>query len=485
MTRKGVFSLFQIGRFVLSYGMSSGPCGMLYYEPMTPPTESPACVRLPEGGLCATAALAWPILLGSASMAVLAFVERLLLGRYSESALAASLPGSMLASTFTVVLGSTIGYAGAFVAQFHGAGNGEKAASALFQGLWMTLLATPVFLCLIPLGGRIVRAVGHAPQVQADELTFFVSYVFVGLVSTLAAVLGGFFSGQGRTQLVGVATAVGCLAGLALNPLLIFTCDLGIAGAGIASVAGFAVTSAILGVCAARDPLVRAVAGTKAAAFRPRLAGRILRFGLPLGLAQLVANGTFALFVSVFGRLGATTLALGNACFAVHTLIYYVVCAVAEAAQIQAGRFYGRHDLCSVRHSQRSAALLAIGTVSVFFAAVLPFSRAVLAAFGFMATPDTMALGFAFLALMALRDLLEALQCVYTSGLRGVGDTRFVLLARLGASGFFWTPIFLLAARFAQPVVLWATMPAAFALHAIVLFLRWRSRRWTAVELEA
>lgn len=451
---------------------------MIYYIPMSEQGTSPN-----DGGIRATAALAWPILFGSAAMAVLEFAERIFLGRYSESALAAALPGSMMASTFTVVLTSAIGYSGTFVAQFYGAGRRGNAASALFQGLWLALFSTPLFLALIPLGQFIVTLAGHAPAVQKDEFTFFVSYVFVGIALTFSTVLGGYFSGRGRTRLVGFATAVGCGCALVLNPLLIFTFDLGIAGAGIASVASFTVSALILGAYAARDPLVRSIRSTKFTAFRPQLALRILKFGLPIGLSLLIGNGTFALFMSVFGRFGARTLALGNACFAIHGLIFNVICAIAAAALINAAQFAGRRDLVTLRRSMRAAIGLAIGSTLVFFSLLLPFTGSILSAFGFSRDETTFAIGFPFLVLMAVRDVLEAIQRVLTGGLRGTGDTRFVMLAQIAASGLFWIPLFLLTAQTKAPLLVWATMPFTFAIHAFVLFFRFRSKSWKAIRL--
>lgn len=451
---------------------------MIYYIVMSEHDTTPN-----DGGIRATVALAWPILFGSTAMAILEFAERIFLGRYSESALAAALPGSMMASTFTVVLTSAIGYSGTFVAQFYGAGRSENAASALFQGLWLALFSTPLFLALIPLGQLIVTLAGHAPAVQKDEFTFFVSYVFVGIALTFSTVLGGYFSGQGRTRLVGFATAAGCGCALALNPLLIFTFDLGIAGAGIASVASFTVTALILGAYAARDPLVRKIRNTKFTAFRPQLALRILKFGFPIGLSLLVGNGTFALFMSVFGRFGARTLALGNACFAIHGLIFNVICAIATAALINAAQFAGRHDFNTLRRSVRATCGLSVCSTLVFFSLLLPLTGPVLSAFGFPTEETTFGIGFQFLVLMTVRDVLEAIQCILTGGLRGTGDTRFVLLARIAASGLVWVPLFLLTVRTESPLLVWATMPFSIAIHALVLFFRFRSKSWNAIHL--
>ena len=88
-----------------------------------------------------------------------------------------------------------------------------------------------------------------------------------------------------------------------------------------------------------------------------------------------------------------------------------------------------------------------------------------------------------FLVLMLFRDLLEAMQLVYTNALRAVGDTTFVLLARTITSVLVWTPAFLLAARASSPVWTWLTMPLAFAIHTAILSIRWHRGNWETIEI--
>ena len=127
--------------------------------------------------------------------------------------------------------------------------------------------------------------------------------------------------------------------------------------------------------------------------------------------------------------------------------------------------------------------LLIGSSTLVFFSLLLLFTRPILSAFGFSRDETAFAIGFPFLVLMAVRDVLEAIQRVLTGGLRGIGDTRFVLLAQIAASGLVWPPLFLLTVRTESPLLVWVTMPFTFAIHALVLFFRFRSKSWNAIRL--
>lgn len=423
--------------------------------------------------------------MGSLAFAASELADRIFLGRHSESALAASLPGSMMASTFTVLLIAMIGYSGTFVAQFHGAGEKSKSVAALAQGLWLALFALPLFIAFIPIGNLLIGFNGHAPPVQADERTYFVSYVFVGFFSLISTVLGGYFSGLGRTRLVGVATAIGCAVNIGLDSILISGLDLGIAGSGIASTASFVTSAAILAAVALRDPVLRDHARSQMLGFHPALALRILKFGFPFGLSSLLANGTFALFTNVLGHFSSTVLAACNASFAIHTVIFYVLAALSGATRIKIGQLRGANDFNSIHRCLLVSLSLACTITLVIFLVILIRPPLILGLFASDPAPSAsfLSIGTKFLVLMLFRDLLEAMQLVYTNALRAVGDTTFVLLARTITSVLVWTPAFLLAARASSPVWTWLTMPLAFAIHTAILSIRWHRGNWETIEI--
>lgn len=318
--------------------------------------------------------LAAPIALASLATAFAQFVERGFLARYSDAAVAAALPGDVLAGTFSVLITATVSYSATFVAQFHGAGRTERAVASFAQGLWLTLLSLPFFVAAVPIGCVYLDHAGHAAELLVAEKAFFSIAMPGGFLTAVSAVLSGLFLGQGRTRLVACANGVGCLVNVALLPWLVFG-GLGLGALGAAGAAGARVAAA-LAVClvllpaVCRDEIVRA----NLPQFRwdARLLLWLVSKGLPEGVKSFVGAIAFLAFVTVAGRLDAAALAVGSVCFAVNNLYGVAERAIAQAVSILVGRARGAGDEAALRSAVRSGILLVGVSAALFFAVVIP-----------------------------------------------------------------------------------------------------------------
>ena len=410
--------------------------------------------------------LAAPIALASLATAFAQFVERGFLARYSDAAVAAALPGDVLAGTFSVLITATVSYSATFVAQFHGAGRTERAVASFAQGLWLTLLSLPFFVAAVPIGCVYLDHAGHAAELLVAEKAFFSIAMPGGFLTAVSAVLSGLFLGQGRTRLVACANGFGCLVNVALLPWLVFG-GLGLGALGAAGAAGARVAAA-LAVClvllpaVCRDEIVRA----NLPQFRwdARLLLWLVSKGLPEGVKSFVGAIAFLAFVTVAGRLDAAALAVGSVCFAVNNLYGDAERAIAQAVSILVGRARGAGDEAALRSSVRSGILLVGVSAALFFAVVIPLHA------GLART-----LYWVFL----LRGLCEGAYLVLDSALKGVGDTRFTMVAEIAVELLVWTPAVALVLGFTPSVVaLYLTMPLWLAVGAAVLAVRWRGGRW-------
>lgn len=413
-----------------------------------------------------TIGLAGPLGLSALASAFAALVERQFLSQHSEVAVAAVLPGDVLAGTFAALVVATVSYSSAFVARFHGAGQGERAVASFAQGLWLVVASIPLFALAVPLGSLYLDHTGHAAELVAAEKSFFSIVVPSGVLTALGAVEAGFFLGRGRARLVAVVTVMSCLAELALVKLFVFgagpLAPMGVAGAGWARVASAAFMALALLPAVWRDKLVR----DDRAALGPDfgLARRLIAQGLPEGFKSFVGSLVFLAFVTVAGRLDAAALAVGSVCFAVNNLIGTVVRAIASATAILVGQRFGAADRAGMSAAVRAGLALAAAATVAFFGFVIPFSG------GLART-----LYWVFL----LRGLCEGAYLVLDSALKGVGDTRFTMTAEIAAELFVWAPAVALVLGYSSSVVLlYLTMPLWLAVGAVAFAVRWRGERW-------
>ena len=442
------------------------------------------------GGLAETARIVWPLALAMMAGAMNHVCDRLFLAHCGDAALEAVLPAEMLSVLLSGFLGATLGYSGTFVAQLHGGGKPHAAVRAFAQGLWLTVLSLPLFGLFIPLGNLIIDAFTADAAVRTAEKAYFAINAPAGLLGVLNCVLAGILTGQGHTRYTGFCTIAGALMNLALDPLFIFAFNRGIAGAAMATALAQGLTTLLLGIRVIRDPLARR--GWSAGDFRysPSRCLAILRFGLPLGANALIGGVSFTAFNFLVARCAPHELAASNTVFAVNNVFFLATCAAGQGVTILTGRYHGARKDDTAVNVYRSGLVLVALALTVCFAVALPGAGVIMDLFrGSDSTFDPAAFrhcGFLLFLIMFFREIGEGLTLIAGGALRGVGDTKFVMLLQCGVELFVRLPLVFLVAALTNSVYwLWLTMPIDLGLTALFLNRRWLSNRWRTIRLEA
>ncbi len=149
-------------------------------------------------------AIATPLILSTASLTLMLFVDRMFLAWYSQSAVAAATPGGITYFTICSFFMGTAQYVNTLVAQFHGAAKKPSCARAVWQGIWFSVASAPIILASISIGNRIFEWSGHGPNIVQMEKDFFSILMVGGILLPLNASLSSFFSGRGKTITVDV-----------------------------------------------------------------------------------------------------------------------------------------------------------------------------------------------------------------------------------------------------------------------------------------
>lgn len=449
---------------------------------------------VPGGGFAETLKVVLPLAAMQLVYAANSIWERFLLSQRGCAALQASLSASMVSVMFVCLLSAAIGYTSVYVAQFHGAGRGRDAVRAFAQGVWLSVFSIPLLVLLAFAAFALVDVAAHAPEVAAGEKAYIAIYVPGGFFTILSGVFAGLLTGQGRTGWVSVCGVVGVLVNIALSPIFIDGWGpvpaMGNAGAAIAGVISLASVAALQGAAVCRDALVRAHG--RDGALRPDfpLMWKILRTGAFNGMTAFASCVAFTVFTLVLGRFDALGAGSANVVFAVNNLFYCVMCALSDGVCIVSGRRHGANDTEAVRRTVRTGVFLCLGLLAAVYCVLLPLSGVVADVFlpndaEFTAEAWRASVRMLFI-IMLVREVGEGLGMVFEGALRGVGDVRFVMGAKLGCDICLWMPAVLAVAAFHRSLLaLWLTMPAFFAVLSTVLFLRFRSGAWIRRRLSA
>ena len=436
--------------------------------------------------------LATPLIIGNSALTLMQFCDRLFLARHSSVSIQAALPAGILSFTFICCFAATAGYAGTFVAQYHGAGDRRQCIRVTAQGLWLALASLPCLLLLIPAGHALMTLIGHAPEVMAEERIYFDWMMRGGFLVPLGWAIGGFFTGQSRMRLNTLANIAGAAVNVVLDYAMIFGrlgCPaMGIEGGAIATVIASAVAPLIQIACYLRDPEVRRLGARRV--WRPDFAlmGRILRFGFPAGLHLMADVTAFAAFVMLTGRLDALSLAASNIALSINWLVVCPLTGVGGAAAILAGQHQGRRDSDAAAAAGWTALALAgcymALMVFVFLLGSDALFRLFYAADADFTLKQLQTIGFPMMVAMSLWGLFDTANIVLTGALRGVGDTRFVMLYMLVMGWGLWIPgELLILYRGGTVLHAWYWLAVYVALLSFGFLWRWHGGRWRRIDL--
>lgn len=157
--------------------------------------------------------------------------------------------------------------------------------------------------------------------------------------------------------------------------------------------------------------------------------GRILRLGLPIGLALFAETGFFAVATLLIGRLGVETVAAHQVAFNIVGVSFMVPLSLGMAATIRVGFHVGADRLSDARRSAWvAAAMTAIWGIT--FSAVLLVWRHDLVAL-YTAEAEVIRLAAGLLLIGALFQVFDSTQATVMGALRGYKDTRAPLMIAL------------------------------------------------------
>lgn len=379
-------------------------------------------------------AVAWPLFVMQGSMSLMLFCDRMFLSRHGVVSLLAALPAGILAFTLVCGFQALVSFTNSFVAQFYGAGDRVGCVKATSQGLWAALLSYPVLLLLIPVGYFMIGASGHSAEVQAAERPYFTILILGSLPGLLYMGWCSFYSGQGRTKLPMYTALLSNGVNVFLDYALIFgRCgfpELGMPGAAWATVIAHCFGPLVMAWCY-YGPEHKRFETRRHMAFDRTLFLRLLRFGTPAGIHQVVDVAAFAVFVFLIGKMDVLEAAASNIVLSINLIAFLPLIGLGIGAATLVGQCQGDHapeEAARVGwRAARMGVVYMIGAIIVFN--LIPGWFFGLFAGRANAVPleDVLPVGRPLIWVISAWGLADVAVIILGGALRGAGDTRFVM----------------------------------------------------------
>ncbi len=444
------------------------------------------------GGLREVFVMAVPLVISTVSWTIMVFMDRMFLLWYSRDAVAASMPAGALSFAVICFPLGVAAYANTFVSQYHGAGRPGRIGVAVWQAIFLGIASVPLALAVIPFAEILFRAAEHPENLIPLESTYFriLSYGSGGIV--ISAALSAFFSGQGKVRVVATVDSLSALVDLILDYLWIFGVagfpEWGLAGAAWSTVVGQWLKCGIylaLFLAPRYRQTYQTITGCRwdRALFRGMVA-----YGTPNGVQYLFEVGAFTLFMLLVGRLGEADLAATTLAFNVNGLAFMPVFGIGLAASTLVGQNLGRNRPDIASRATWSAFVWAAGLMLIVGGAYVLCPHLLLAAHGaagnkaeFEPLRDQIVVLLRFVAFYCLFD---AMNMVFSSAIKGAGDTRFVLITTLVTSplpvAFTWLGL----ARWEMGLLwCWIVITAWVVLLGVVFLYRFLQGKWRSMRV--
>ena len=436
--------------------------------------------------------LSYPLIITMAAQVVMQFADRMFLAWYSPEALAACVPGGMLAMTFGALFVGLSGYTNVFISQFNARKKRAGVTLSLWQGIFLALLSSVILVSLTPVGRALIYAFGHAPEVRVLELQYFTLLNLFAGIAILNNALSSFFSGRGQTQIPMYVALAGNGINLVLDYIFIFgklgLPALGIKGAALATIIGGASMTIIL--------CVLLLAGRAGRQFKIlRLAGvykpiftRMVRFGFPNGFGMLMDVVSFALFTFMVGNIDTISLQASNIVMSMQPVVFMVIIGLGTGIQILVSKYQGlKRPDTSVRVVKNACKLgyAYAGSVALLFFFGAPLFLHLFIPAGTINGAELAAKTWPLIKLVSVFVLGDATYLIFGAALRGAGDTKFFMQVMLFCAwGFLIPGTWLIVYVWKLSVVwVWSWLTSYAWLTALLMLWRFLQGKWKSIEV--
>lgn len=413
-----------------------------------------------------------PIIAGQLGQMLFGIGDIIVAGRYSTEVLSALGIATAIFSPF-LLIGTGITFAisplkAKMIAQ-------NKNVDALpGTTLFLALITGTVLSLLVVAAAFCVPLMGFDPTIEQ----LVVDYLIICSVSMLPVmifqVLKENLQAMEKTLFANGLILFFNLVNLAANVFFIFSLDLGIVGAAIATTLSRTLMALVLYGHAVRVLNINRQVCVSTMLF-------ITRKGLPIGLNGLLVGLIFSLVTVLTGKMSVTASAANNILINVSSLTYMIPYALAGAASVKIARAYGNQDYAGI--TSYALATLSLGLLSASVMGLLFYAvpEKILG----LATGDPQVIhyGATLFFVGAIYQIPDAIQVTIQGCLRGIEITfrpMVYIFVGIWAVGFP-AGCFFAYVKGMEAAGLWMGMAVGLTAIAIVnatLFIRvlWKHR---------
>jgi MATE family multidrug resistance protein len=374
------------------------------------------------------------------------------------------------------------------VAQNYGAGQMKQAVERTYIALYVALMvAVGVILIGIAVPAYVLQLMGSSHELVETGTLYLRYRLFAVAFFTISFVFHGFFRGVGDTRTPMIMSL------LSNGAMIFFTYaltygrlgfpELGLPGAGLAVALGegLGLAGSIYVYFVRMHPRF----GTRLRVSMSREAARlIIGESGKLGLQEVAMSAAMFVFTMFVTRLGTNALAANEIALNVMGLGFMPAFGFGATATILVGQAIGRGNPKQARRMATDVAVL--GSIFLFVLGLAEFVFAENVARWYTDDPAVYPLAARLITVSAFLQLFDGLLNYYAGGLRGIGDTTFLLRISILLNWLLFIP----GAYLLIFVLDWGSLGAWVALYAFLMLfamaslIRFYRTDWNSIMIK-
>ena len=380
-----------------------------------------------------TIRLSMPLVIGQVAIIGIWTADIIMMGWINADALAAgTLANRLYQPMYFIAIGLTLAVS-PLTSQALGAGSRRQARRVMRQGIWVAIAYGALTIIPMWYGETLLLVLGQDPLLAA-EADLFLKLLAPGMIPTyIYFVLRHYVSAHKLPMPPVVITCIGVVVNIILNAVLskgyFGLPHLGFAGIGLATSLTFTLMAVMLaGYVHTQKPFRFTRPFARMFRFDFSIMKQLLVVGLPIGVTLFAETGMFIVagfYIGLYGKIAVAASGIANQIAAV---AYMVPLAISQAATIRVGHEAGAGRTQEAINAALAGIMVTIGITLVLTVILLIWTEGFIALF---LNPDdfqfsaVMTVAIPMVVVVAIFQLVDGLQCILTSVLRGINDTRW------------------------------------------------------------
>lgn len=427
--------------------------------------------------------ITWPIFVESALLSLLGSVDTLMLGKYSDNAVAAAGITNQIIWMLNLIFAIITAGTSILISQYIGAKSDKKTIVQVAGiSVGFNALIGAILSILMVIGGTNILKFLNSPSevlgLGLQYLDIVGGFIFIqAIIMTFTAILRA----HGLTKSCMNVTITMNLANVVMNYILIFGKfgfpEMGVAGAAIATVLSKVIGLIILGKLT-YELIFSKLTMSMFKPFPKIHLINILKIGVPSAAEQISYNLSQLAITSIINLVGVTSIAAKSYVGTIICFSYIFASAVGQGTSIFIGRFIGNKD-------EKNAFKLLIYSlkralvVSIIMSCIVAIvGKGIL---GFLTSNEEI-ISIA-IKIFLIEIILEPGRCINIvgiGGLRAAGDVKFPVYIGVFSMWTFGVGLsYILGLKLGLGLIgAWIGFTVDEWFRAILVLIRWKTGKW-------